>query len=76
MAADPAAAVVFGMFFFILLMFAVMIGGLVFWIFMLIDCAKRKMPDNDKVVWILVLALTSYLGAIIYYFAVKRAAKK
>ena len=76
MAAEPTTAVVFGMFFFILFMFVLMIGGLVFWIFMLIDCAKRPMKDNDKVVWILVLALTSYLGAVIYYFAVKRSSKK
>jgi hypothetical protein len=76
MAAEPAAAVVFGMFFFILFMFLLIIGGMVFWIFMLIDCARRPMRDNDRVVWILVLALTSYLGAIIYYFAVKRGGKK
>lgn len=48
----------------------------VFWILMLIDAAKRQFTnENDKVVWILVLCLTQVLGAIIYYFVVKRGNK-
>ncbi|MGV8152364.1 MAG: PLD nuclease N-terminal domain-containing protein [Candidatus Nanoarchaeia archaeon] len=69
----------FGIFFFILLLiliFASIILLFVLWIFMLIDAAKRKFKnDNDRVLWILVLALTSYIGAIIYYFVVKRKDK-
>ena len=42
----------------------------VFWIWMLIDCLKREF--NDKVLWILILLLTGILGAILYYFLVKR----
>lgn len=54
------------------LAFAIAILGTIFWIFMLIDCAKRKFKEeNDKIVWILVLALTSWIGAIIYYFVIK-----
>jgi len=56
-------------FFFILLMLA----GWVLWIFMLIDCATRKdLKDNEKIVWVIVLALTQVIGAVIYFFAVKR----
>ena len=45
----------------------------VFWLFMLIDCAKRKFRnDTDKVVWILVIVLIGVIGALVYYFAVKR----
>jgi len=44
-----------------------------FWIWMIVDCATRKFKnDTDKVVWILVILFASLIGAIIYYFAVKR----
>ena len=39
------------------------------WIWMLIDCCQRNFPgENDKVVWILVIVLASWLGALIYFF--------
>jgi hypothetical protein len=42
--------------------------GTVFWIWTLIDCATKKSSQgNDKVVWILVIALTHVLGAAIYF---------
>jgi len=60
-------------FLFVSLIMLVNIGGLVIWIIMLIDCAKRDFPEeNDKMVWILVIALTSWIGALIYYFMIKR----
>ena len=46
---------------------------LAFWIWMIIDCATRKFKnDTDRVVWILVIIFTSVIGALIYYFVVKR----
>lgn len=45
----------------------------VFWIWMIVDCAKRKFKnDNDKVVWILIVVFLNWLGALIYYFMVKK----
>ncbi len=45
----------------------------VFWIWMIIDCAQRNFKkDNDKIVWILVIVLAGVIGAAIYYFVVKR----
>ena len=42
--------------------------GTVFWIWTLIDCAtKESSQGNDKVVCILVIALTHVLGAAIYF---------
>ena len=39
---------------------------------MLVDCAKRDFnKDNEKVVWIIVIALLGAIGAAIYYFVVK-----
>ena len=44
--------------------------GTVFWIWMLIDCAKNEpRKGNDRIVWVLIIAITHVLGALIYYFA-------
>lgn len=51
--------------------FAVGLGLLstVFWIWMLIDCARHEPREgNDRVVWVLIIAITHLLGALIYYF--------
>lgn len=53
---------------FVILLYAtVAIGGTALWIWMLIDCATKE-PDqgNDKLVWILVIVLTHWIGALIY----------
>jgi len=42
----------------------------IFWVWMIIDCVKRKF--KDKVVWIIVLIFTHILGASLYYFYIKR----
>jgi hypothetical protein len=61
-----------GMCLFSILMFAVSIAGLIFWIFQLIDVARRQFPDqNMKIVWLLVVILGSFIGALIYHFAGK-----
>lgn len=55
------------------LIFLVSFLGIAFWIWMLVDCAKRKFEkENDKTVWLLVVALAGWIGAIIYYIMVKR----
>jgi hypothetical protein len=42
----------------------------VFWVWMLIDAAKnRGLNQDERVVWIIVVALTHFLGAVIYFFA-------
>jgi len=74
------ASVALGILFMILWMVflvVVFVGGFVLWILMLIDCIKRDFKkENDKIIWILVIALLGTLGAIIYYFAVKREDRK
>lgn len=57
-----------------LLVFAVFflfaIACLAFWIWMLVDCARREFEGpNDKLIWILVIVLVGALGALIYLFA-------
>lgn len=61
--------------FFMLIMFFIVFLGLllfIFWIWMVVDCAKRKFKnDTDKIVWILVIVFLNLVGAAIYYFVVK-----
>jgi len=48
----------------------------IFWILMIIDAAQRKFKnENDKVVWIIVVALLNWIGAFIYYFIIKKPNK-
>ena len=66
-------------FFLFMMLLAMIVGALIFafWIWMIIDCAKRNFrKEMDKVVWILVIVFLSVLGAAIYYFAVKINDKK
>lgn len=42
----------------------------IFWIWMLIDCIKNeRISESAKIAWVLVIVLTHFLGAIIYFFA-------
>jgi hypothetical protein len=55
-----------------LLFFIVPLGLLsfVFWIWMLIDAIKNEgLKEGEKIAWVLVIALTHLLGAVIYFFA-------
>lgn len=80
--AAPASSVGGGIFILFLMLiwlmfFVLAIIAFVFWIFMIVDVAKRKFKDeNDKVVWILIVVLTGIIGALIYYFVIKRKDKK
>lgn len=77
MAAESFLA--FGAFFFIMIFIIVVVSilAMVFWIFMLVDAAKRKFSnENDKIIWILVIVLAGIIGAIIYYFVIKVKDKK
>ncbi len=55
------------------LIFGLIIFLTVFWVMMIIDCVQRKhMTDGERIAWILVLIFLGFLGAGIYYLAVKR----
>lgn len=47
---------------------AVAVLGTLFWIWMLVDCATKE-PDTGtaKIVWVVIIALTHWIGAAIYY---------
>ena len=43
------------------------LAGFIFWIWTIIDCARREFPqENDKLLWILILVFLGVLGSIIY----------
>lgn len=68
-----STSVVVLLIFLFILLFALVIFSFVFWILMIIDCAKRKhLSDGERIAWILVLAFLGVIGAAVYYFAVKR----
>lgn len=45
------------------------LGLTVFWIWMLIEVVtKEPEQGNGKIVWVLIIALTGWIGAAIYFF--------
>jgi nitrate reductase gamma subunit len=45
------------------------IGGTILWVWMIIDCATKEPSEgNDKLIWILIIVLTHWVGALIYLF--------
>jgi hypothetical protein len=41
--------------------------GTILWIWMLVECLTRESSEgNDKLVWVLVILLTHWVGALIY----------
>jgi hypothetical protein len=62
------------MIFFIL---PILLLATVFWIWMLVDCATKEPSDgNDKIIWILVIIFTHWIGALIYYLVRRPERKK
>ncbi len=40
----------------------------IFWIWMLVDCLiNESSQGNDKIIWALVIVLTHFLGAFLYF---------
>ncbi len=43
--------------------------GFAFWVWMVVDCATNEPAEgNEKLVWILVIVLAQFVGALIYFF--------
>ena len=73
---EAASAQIAGLGFFVLFLWilvaVIVIGAILLfagWIYMIVDCAKRKkFQHGDQVLWILLLALTGLIGMLLYYF--------
>ncbi len=49
--------------------FLIAIGGTIFWIWSIVDCVTNEPSEgNDKIIWILVLIFTNWIGMLIYIF--------
>lgn len=49
---------------------ALIAGAMALWVVALIDVMKREFPgQNDKLIWVLVIVLTGWIGALIYWSA-------
>ncbi len=68
-AAGAAGAGLFGVFCFIwIILAAAIIAAKVFWIITIVDVARRKFPEeNTKIVWLIVVIMGSFIGAIVYH---------
>ncbi len=43
-----------------------------FWIWMIVDCAKRKFKnDLEKIIWILVIIFAHWIGSIVYFIVIR-----
>ena len=43
------------------------LGGFVFWIFTLLECARMEpTTSSERWIWILVIVLAGWLGALVY----------
>jgi hypothetical protein len=45
------------------------LAATIFWIVMLVDAIRREFSDSTmKIVWVLVIVFTHFIGALVYYF--------
>ena len=61
---------------FVFMFMLLAIGGsltlllLAFWVWMLIDCAQNEPSEgSDKIVWVVIIVFTGWIGAFIYLLA-------
>ncbi len=72
--AGPATAAGLGLWF--LLIAALGFAMTIFWLWMLVDCLMHEPSQgNDKLIWALVILLTNWIGALVYFF-VRRPRRK
>jgi cell division protease FtsH len=52
----------------LLLPAGIMLGGFLFWVWVLIDCATNEASEgNTKLVWVLIILFVNLLGAFVYF---------
>ncbi len=45
---------------------------LAFWIWMIVDCAKRRFKNNiEKIIWILVIVFAHWIGSLVYFITIR-----
>lgn len=55
-----------------IIVFVIKLLVLAFVIWMIVDCAQRKFKNEvEKWIWIVLMVFTTWVGAIVYYIAVR-----
>lgn len=50
----------------------VLIAGIIFWLWLLIDCSRRKFNNNiEKAAWIVAMILVPLIGSIAYLIVIR-----
>ena len=71
--ASGAAAGLFGVGF-ICVIFLVGIGSFILWLYALIDAIRNpRLSDQQRLIWVLVIVFTHFIGALIYLVVGKNA---
>ena len=52
---------------FIIFFFILILGMLAVWIYAIVDIAKSDFEGDNKMIWLLIVILVGFLGAIIYF---------
>lgn len=48
-----------------------------FWVWMIVDCARRNFKNGtEKIIWIIVVVLAGWLGALIYFLTIRNSNPK
>ena len=56
------------------LIFLLILATAAFWLWMLIECLTREPSGIEKLIWTMVILLTYFLGAVLY-FTLRRPAR-
>jgi hypothetical protein len=44
------------------------LAATVFWVWMLVDCLSSPMPNEEKILWFLVIFFLHLIGGLLYFF--------
>lgn len=59
------------MIFMMSLVFIIILGLFIFWVWTIIDVAKREFTNsNERLIWLLLLILLGFIPSIVYYIIV------
>ena len=67
----PFMAVGFGVFFIIGVL------AFLFWVWMIVDCARRNFKNTpEKIIWLVVIVFGSWIGALVYFIVIRSITKQ
>lgn len=54
-----------------LLLVSLILGGLAFWVWMILDCITQETDSTNKIAWLLVILIVGIIGAPLYFLVRK-----